>query len=125
MSLRGPAGNWRGDRKSTRLNSSHTVISYAVFCLKKKIRVVLPVVDRCLHGDTERAPSRNDADTSHRIAPRDQQREKRVSRLVIRDAVSIFRRQHNATLGPKLDLLEGIHEIAHAHRVFIAPRREE
>src|SRR5436190_3576075 len=26
----------RGDRKSTRLNSSHTVISYAVFCLKKK-----------------------------------------------------------------------------------------
>src|SRR5436190_20304652 len=26
------------DRKSTRLNSSHTVISYAVFCLKKKIR---------------------------------------------------------------------------------------
>src|SRR5260221_6291607 len=26
------------DRKSTRLNSSHTVISYAVFCLKKKLR---------------------------------------------------------------------------------------
>src|SRR5260221_8974460 len=26
------------DRKSTRLNSSHTVISYAVFCLKKKRR---------------------------------------------------------------------------------------
>src|SRR5438132_2609503 len=30
------AGAGRGDRKSTRLNSSHTVISYAVFCLKKK-----------------------------------------------------------------------------------------
>src|SRR5688500_19510539 len=30
-----------GDRKSTRLNSSHLVISYAVFCLKKKIRQVL------------------------------------------------------------------------------------
>src|SRR5438034_6308552 len=30
-----PAGSSR-DRKSTRLNSSHTVISYAVFCLKKK-----------------------------------------------------------------------------------------
>src|SRR5699024_12292535 len=29
----GPAG---GDRKSTRLNSSHVSISYAVFCLKKK-----------------------------------------------------------------------------------------
>src|SRR5256885_12614497 len=27
------------DRKSTRLNSSHLVISYAVFCLKKKINV--------------------------------------------------------------------------------------
>src|SRR5947207_12366462 len=30
------AGSGTGDRKSTRLNSSHTVISYAVFCLKKK-----------------------------------------------------------------------------------------
>src|SRR5256885_11384713 len=29
-----------GDRKSTRLNSSHLVISYAVFCLKKKNRVL-------------------------------------------------------------------------------------
>src|SRR5260221_10437850 len=28
------------DRKSTRLNSSHTVISYAVFCLKKKKRTM-------------------------------------------------------------------------------------
>src|SRR3989454_6495382 len=28
--------NLKGDRKSTRLNSSHLVISYAVFCLKKK-----------------------------------------------------------------------------------------
>src|SRR5215204_6983249 len=28
------------DRKSTRLNSSHTVISYAVFCLKKKKQIV-------------------------------------------------------------------------------------
>src|SRR5689334_24860856 len=27
-----------GDRKSTRLNSSHSSISYAVFCLKKKIK---------------------------------------------------------------------------------------
>src|SRR5438045_7228274 len=27
---------WRQDRKSTRLNSSHLGISYAVFCLKKK-----------------------------------------------------------------------------------------
>src|SRR5438034_6533074 len=36
----GPTGQLRvdADRKSTRLNSSHTVISYAVFCLKKKNR---------------------------------------------------------------------------------------
>src|SRR3712207_7184942 len=30
------AGSQLGDRKSTRLNSSHANISYAVFCLKKK-----------------------------------------------------------------------------------------
>src|SRR5436309_4896658 len=30
----------RGDRKSTRLNSSHVKISYAVFCLKKKTAYV-------------------------------------------------------------------------------------
>src|SRR2546426_8657063 len=30
-----------GDRKSTRLNSSHLVISYAVFCLKKKKNKIL------------------------------------------------------------------------------------
>src|SRR3712207_9519402 len=29
-----------GDRKSTRLNSSHANISYAVFCLKKKYKLV-------------------------------------------------------------------------------------
>src|SRR5215217_9283713 len=31
-----PRGRRTGDRKSTRLNSSHANISYAVFCLKKK-----------------------------------------------------------------------------------------
>src|SRR5260221_14224906 len=34
--LRTPLTAIKTDRKSTRLNSSHTVISYAVFCLKKK-----------------------------------------------------------------------------------------
>src|SRR5256885_10249417 len=29
------------DRKSTRLNSSHLVISYAVFCLKKKKKIII------------------------------------------------------------------------------------
>src|SRR3989454_5332201 len=32
----------QGDRKSTRLNSSHLVISYAVFCLKKKKKIEVP-----------------------------------------------------------------------------------
>src|SRR5256885_8485693 len=32
----------RADRKSTRLNSSHLVISYAVFCLKKKKDTAIP-----------------------------------------------------------------------------------
>src|SRR5437588_9655594 len=38
MRFHQPRMNWPSsrDRKSTRLNSSHTVSSYAVFCLKKK-----------------------------------------------------------------------------------------
>src|ERR1035438_3649016 len=47
----------KGDRKSTRLNSSHLGISYAVFCLKKKIRVlvdeILPLTLRALPGEGE------------------------------------------------------------------------
>src|SRR5256885_8865687 len=40
-------GNGGQDRKSTRLNSSHLVISYAVFCLKKKTArsdMILPFI---------------------------------------------------------------------------------
>src|SRR5437588_9627208 len=38
----------RRDRKSTRLNSSHTVISYAVFCLKKKkLKETKSICTRC------------------------------------------------------------------------------
>src|SRR5260221_5140966 len=36
VKIRQHGGSRPRDRKSTRLNSSHTVISYAVFCLKKK-----------------------------------------------------------------------------------------
>src|SRR5438034_5949009 len=36
------------DRKSTRLNSSHTVISYAVFCLKKKNQLPISARVGCL-----------------------------------------------------------------------------
>src|SRR2546429_3503115 len=50
------AGATYGDRKSTRLNSSHGYISYAVFCLKKKnnsslltaSRTLVHVYSRCL-----------------------------------------------------------------------------
>src|SRR2546430_4848417 len=35
-----PRGARRRDRKSTRLNSSHSQISYAVFCLKKKKHMI-------------------------------------------------------------------------------------
>src|SRR5688572_32770113 len=37
------------DRKSTRLNSSHSQISYAVFCLKKKIRRIVSAEHRASH----------------------------------------------------------------------------
>src|SRR5438034_8570222 len=37
------------DRKSTRLNSSHTVISYAVFCLKKKNIAIETAILENLH----------------------------------------------------------------------------
>src|SRR2546426_9097960 len=36
----------RADRKSTRLNSSHLVISYAVFCLKKKMNALFGAESR-------------------------------------------------------------------------------
>src|SRR5258708_31242179 len=36
IAIQQPGRALRGDRKSTRLNSSHQIISYAVFCLKKK-----------------------------------------------------------------------------------------
>src|SRR5258708_26515910 len=41
------------DRKSTRLNSSHQIISYAVFCLKKK-KKKLELRHRCNPGRTSR-----------------------------------------------------------------------
>src|SRR5260221_6781730 len=40
----------REDRKSTRLNSSHTVISYAVFCLKKKKKILQTKEISCMEN---------------------------------------------------------------------------
>src|SRR5256886_4129707 len=42
-----------GDRKSTRLNSSHSQISYAVFCLKKKKRPLRPADSRSHTGRSQ------------------------------------------------------------------------
>src|SRR5256885_4043877 len=39
------------DRKSTRLNSSHLVISYAVFCLKKKKKQITHKILQCISED--------------------------------------------------------------------------
>src|SRR5438309_6726069 len=49
----GRGANHMGDRKSTRLNSSHSSISYAVFCLKKKKRDVDDSAETraCMTGD--------------------------------------------------------------------------
>src|SRR2546430_8440196 len=44
----------QGDRKSTRLNSSHSQISYAVFCLKKKKKNPTYIIQRT--RDTTNAP---------------------------------------------------------------------
>src|SRR5579872_4321410 len=50
----GPRASRRSDRKSTRLNSSHVRISYAVFCLKKKNKhLVEQVVKGSLREDIE------------------------------------------------------------------------
>src|SRR2546430_2821410 len=46
----GGANSARRDRKSTRLNSSHSQISYAVFCLKKKIGAGVPVFSPRIAG---------------------------------------------------------------------------
>src|SRR5690554_7507585 len=43
-----PIGSGSADRKSTRLNSSHVRISYAVFCLKKKN--ISPVMSHVMHA---------------------------------------------------------------------------
>src|SRR5258708_30749795 len=42
-------GEIRADRKSTRLNSSHQIISYAVFCLKKKNKIIARCTESRAH----------------------------------------------------------------------------
>src|SRR5258708_25850233 len=47
------------DRKSTRLNSSHQIISYAVFCLKKKKKIEIEVENEQEQARPERGSERN------------------------------------------------------------------
>src|SRR5439155_25561434 len=57
LSLLGRSGELaRADRKSTRLNSSHVAISYAVFCLKKK---------KDQHEDSEHVTGEHGRDREH------------------------------------------------------------
>src|SRR5256885_3523682 len=51
------------DRKSTRLNSSHLVISYAVFCLKKKKRTLRTITG--LHSEHSRCNTDSDSLYKH------------------------------------------------------------
>src|ERR1039457_4241139 len=53
---------FRSDRKSTRLNSSHLVISYAVFCLKKK-------KTQTQQNQTRTRTSHTRKHTQHRLHP--------------------------------------------------------
>src|SRR5256885_11920352 len=54
---------FRPDRKSTRLNSSHLVISYAVFCLKKKTLVITVEPDHLQGIDPTGRGLQNDSPT--------------------------------------------------------------
>src|SRR5256886_3394287 len=54
------------DRKSTRLNSSHSQISYAVFCLKKKTRRIAAVRERGRRQRNDRAGEVADVDQCRR-----------------------------------------------------------
>src|SRR5438105_7835823 len=67
-----PAGT-HPDRKSTRLNSSHEWISYAVFCLKKKKKTPRKrnkqKLKRRVRGEARRPPSKRPVRTDHQHSP--------------------------------------------------------
>src|SRR3712207_7721009 len=57
------------DRKSTRLNSSHANISYAVFCLKKNISPLPPTVPGPYRPDHSDGPPRHSPPRLSRLDP--------------------------------------------------------
>src|SRR5256886_5603950 len=60
------------DRKSTRLNSSHSQISYAVFCLKKKIATTVNRLRELLRGALPTGPSITIYSQTHRTRSHEQ-----------------------------------------------------
>src|SRR5207249_8593417 len=74
------------DRKSTRLNSSHVSISYAVFCLKKKNKAILTQSrQNCTNGD---APGVAPTLAPHPLGPRCADRRRSDSRSSYSSALS-------------------------------------
>src|SRR5258708_28048376 len=61
----------RADRKSTRLNSSHQIISYAVFCLKKKKQYLLLTLTPDPPSPPDSAPTPPAADPTDPLQQRD------------------------------------------------------
>src|SRR2546430_8928208 len=67
--LRGARGSRSADRKSTRLNSSHSQISYAVFCLKKKkTHIILREIQHHLSWNHAHHEQQADDTLSHLLA---------------------------------------------------------
>src|ERR1022692_4841668 len=58
---------FRSDRKSTRLNSSHLVISYAVFCLKKKKKDEVVVLTELQGSSITAQQAHADSGTKRRV----------------------------------------------------------
>src|SRR3954467_10059968 len=75
------------DRKSTRLNSSHTIISYAVFCLKKK----KDVRSLCRYRTTvPRRPCAQDDPSTHQEFANQRVTEVRARVSVMDEVVCVF-----------------------------------
>src|SRR5205085_356112 len=112
----------RSDRKSTRLNSSHSQISYAVFCLKKKRRAI-PLTLRLLINQVN--PSTNLAThflnfaisktLTHRVSL-SKHLAYHLGRLMLLGKIGVFNNRRNAS--SRLLLLLSKHLILWIYLVF-------
>src|SRR2546430_7534907 len=69
------------DRKSTRLNSSHSQISYAVFCLKKKKKRSVCIKDTNRSGASP--PNKQDSSTSAQRLMRQPSPQRNLNRIML------------------------------------------